>query len=187
MNTLKKMQNFVDWSKEIVKEKNNMYNDWKALSKKESAKVRILFRKEENFSRIWRYGIIGGVIITVLVIIKEILEKGHVNIGGIIVYAPIYILALIAVVYEAQCAQKRKNNLWVYREGTLWMIEKKYHIKYSIKTYFVITKNSEEISFDKNFVHGKIQEQDEVVLLRPIGSKEINLCLKEDFERYMKG
>lgn len=180
------MQNFSDWSKEIMIEKNDIYSGWKTLSKEESDKVRILFRKGKIFSRIWRYGIIGSVIITVLIIVKEIWQKGAVDIIEAMVYAPIYIFAIIAVVYETRSEQKRKSNPWMSREGTLWMVEKKYYIKYCIKTYFVITNDKEEISFDKNFIHGKIKEGDEVVLLRPVGSKEINMCLKKEYERCLR-
>lgn len=180
------MQSFADWSKTIMEEKKDICNGWKELSKEESDKMRILFCRGRVYSKIWRGGVILGTIIMVFIVIKGILEKGSIDIIEMMVYMPIYIVAIVAAIYETQCEQKRKSNLWISREGILWMIEKKYYIRYSIKTYFVRTSNNEEISFDKNFVHGKVQEGDEVVLVRPIGSKEINMCLKEEYDNYIK-
>lgn len=167
-----------------MEEKKDIYNGWKVLSEEESDRARGLFYKGKIYSKIWRYVTIGAVIVTVLIVIKQILE-GTINIIEMLVYVPIYILAVTAVIYETQCERERKGE-WEGIEGILWLVEKKYYIKYSIKTYFVKTNDNEEISFDKNFVHGKIQEGDEVVLLRPVGSKEINMCLKEDYDRDVK-
>lgn len=187
MSILKKMQNFADWSEKEMEEKNNIYFGWKTLSREESEQVRRLFQREMIYSKVWRWGLVVAITMATVILIKDVLEKSYVNFMEVTIYILFSVIAVVAIVSERKSQWKRKNGIWESRKGKVWRIEKEYCVKYFITTYFVITDDSEEISFDKNLVHGKIQEQDEVILLRTIGSKDINLCLKEDFERYMKG
>ena len=156
--------------------------EWKELTGNESDKVRKLYKKEIMFNRIIYCIMFGGAIFGVLLFRHSMLDF-----FGVILNGMIFLIAILVCIYEFKCSHKRKSNRWESCEGELWSIERKYYIKYRIITYTVMVNDNEkgrEISFDKNLVHGKVQEGDEVILLRPVGCKEINLCLKEDYDAY---
>lgn len=161
---------------------NQISNNWEKLTEKESEKLRTLFKKQIILRKIRVY-----VIVLLVASCLRVSEKTSINVFVILSAVLSIICVIEGVSYEIGRSRKRKNNIWEKSEGKLWMIEKKYHFRYCVTKYMVITNNTgEEIVFNKNFVHGKVQEGDEVVLLRPIESKEINICLKEDYDNYRR-
>lgn len=157
-------------------------DNWEKLTEEESGKLRTLFKKQIILRKIRVY-----VIVLLLVSCLRVSEKTSINVFVILSAVLSIICVIEGISYEIERSRKRKNNIWEKCEGKLWMIEKKYHFRYCITKYMVITNNTgEEILFYKNFVHGKVQEGDEVVLVRPVGSKEINICLKEDYDNYRR-
>lgn len=182
MITLKKMQNFADWSKEIMEGKTNICNNWEHLTEEESAKMREMFKKQIILRKMRVY-----LIVFLFASCLRVSEKTSINIFVIVTMILSAICVIEGVTYEIGRSKKRKNNVWEKCEGKLWMKETKYHLKYYVTKYIVIINSTgEEILFYKNLVYGKVQEGDEVVLVRPIGSKEINMCLKEDYDNYVE-
>lgn len=167
-------------------EKNDTYSGWKTLSREESEQVRRLFQREMICSKIWRWGLVVAIIMATVILIKDVLEKSYVDLMEVVIYILFSVIVVVAVVSERKSQWKRKNCIWESRKGKIWRIEKKYCVKYFITTYFVITNDNQELSFDKELVHGKVLEGDEVVLLRTMGSEEINMCLKKDYDSYVK-